>query len=118
MWRLHLLHIHSKYKLAECVGKWCVELSIPDPPGQSLQSACSTSYPVCFYRSLFANEMNLLLCSCHLCHEKHLSGAQQDSRKTGNQKEKEREFRAQQSKIDETEKDRGGYLHINIGVDS
>lgn len=83
------MNIHSKYKLAECVGKWCVELSILGPPGRSLQNACFTSHPVCFYRSLFANEMNLLLCSCHLCHKKHLSGAQQDSRKKGNQRERE-----------------------------
>ncbi len=69
------MHIPSKYKLAECVGKWCVELSIPGQPRRSLQSACFTSHPVCFYRSLFANGMNPLLCACHLCREKHLSGA-------------------------------------------
>lgn len=106
------MHIPSKYKLAECVSKWCVELSIPGPPRRSLQSACFTSHSECFYRSLFANGMNPLLCACHLCCEKLLFGAQQD-KKDNQWQGKERE-----QKKDETGEDRRGYLNTNRGADN
>lgn len=57
----------SKYKLAECVGKRCVELSIIRQPRWSLPSVESTSHPVpppFFFivnRSLFTNGMSPLL---------------------------------------------------------
>lgn len=55
----------SKYKLAECVGKRRVELSIIRRPRWSLPSAESTSHPapapLFLNRSLFTNGMSPLL---------------------------------------------------------
>lgn len=99
--------------MAECVGKWCVELSIPSPPRRSLQSACFTSHPVCFYRSLFLNGIKTPSCILVIYVVKSSYLVPSETRKTDNQWQRKRKG----AKVRWTVKDRNGYININRGVE-